>query len=268
MLFIAYMLISAAAAAVYGFARLSGPAEIWKALLLFPLLLLSLCVATLLLVCVVRLFVSSKPIKRQSPLCRYTLSVLADSALLLLGIRMHIEGEKLLPAERFLMVSNHRSAYDPIVIMGSMGRHNISFVSKPSNLRIPVVGRIAYGAGYLPIDREDNRSALKTILKAAEHIKEGFCSMGIYPEGTRSKDGKLLPFHHGSFKIAQRAGSPLVIACTRGGELVKKNFPFRKTDVYLDILEVIPAEKVSAMSTSELSDHSEALIRQKLESAE
>ena len=68
----------------------------------------------------------------------------------------------------------------------------------------------------------------------------------------------MLPFHAGSFKIAQRAGVPLVIACVRGTEQVHRNFPWRPTRVTLEILELLPVEQVKAMSTQELAAYSRA----------
>ena len=87
--------------------------------------------------------------------------------------------------------------------------------------------------------------------------------MGIYPEGTRSKTGELLPFHAGSFKVAQKAGVPLAIACSRGTEHVMSNWLKRPTRVELSILEVLPPERVKAMSTQELAAYS----REKIEAA-
>ena len=132
-------------------------------------------------------------------------------------------------------------------------RNNIAFVSKPSNLPDPHGGDIAYTAGFLAIDRENDREALKTILQAADYLKRGICSMGIFPEGTRTRTGKLGDFHAGSFKIAQRAGVPLVIACVRDTEKASRRLFLRPTKVYLDILEVLPAEQVKAMSTRDLA---------------
>ena len=88
--------------------------------------------------------------------------------------------------------------------------------------------------------------------------------MAIYPEGTRSKSDQLLPFHAGSFKIAQKANVPLVISSIRGSERIGKNVLRRPTDVYLDILEVIPAEKVKSMSTRELAEYSSRIIAENL----
>lgn len=89
--------------------------------------------------------------------------------------------------------------------------------------------------------------------------------MGVYPEGSRSKTDEMLPFHAGSFKIAQRANAPLVICVVHGSENIKKNLLRRKTDVYLDILQVLPGEKVKAMTTAELSEYSRALIQARLD---
>ena len=74
-----------------------------------------------------------------------------------------------------------------------------------------------------------------------------------------------MPFHAGSFKIAQKAKKPLVIAVFRGTERVKRNAVKRKTDVYIDILEVIPPEKVCEQNTTELADHAKDVMTKSLE---
>lgn len=212
---------------------------------------------------------NTKPLEKQSKICRFGCATIIGLACAYMGIRTHIKNEELLPTDgRFLLISNHRSNCDPLVIMDKLRKYNISFVSKPSNMKIPFAGRIAYGAGFIPIDRENNRNALKSILQAAYYLKKDMCSMCIYPEGTRSKKCELLPFHAGSFKIAQKAEIPLVIASTRGTEKLSKFRLFRGNHVYVDILEVIPAEKVKATSTAELAEYSRNLIDESLKKAE
>ncbi len=207
----------------------------------------------------------SKPLEKQNPRAREACRGVGRFLCLYGGVRPHISGEEKLPTDsRFLFVCNHKSMFDPLMVIGYLYPWNISFISKPSNLQIPMVGDIAYNAGYLAIDRENDRAALKTILTAADYMKRDICSIGIYPEGTRSKTGEMLPFHAGSFKTAQRANVPVAVACVRNSELVKKRLFLRPTDVYLDILEVIPAEKVKAMSTAELSERSRKLIEEGL----
>ena len=203
----------------------------------------------------------TKPIEKQKPIYRFGCGSCARWILAWCGVRGHLSGEELLPKEgRFLLVCNHRSGFDPIVTYPALYDYNVSFISKPSNLKLPFIGPLAYGAGFLPINRENDREALKTILLAANYIKQDFCSMAVYPEGTRSKTEALLPFHAGSFKIAQRANVPVVIAAIRGSDQIKGHFLRLPKHVYLDILEYVPAEKVKAMGTQELAAHSRALI--------
>ena len=207
----------------------------------------------------------SKPLEKQNPRAREACRGVGRFLCLYGGVRPHISGEEKLPTDsRFLFVCNHRSMFDPLMVIAYLHKWNISFVSKPSNLNIPLVGDIAYNAGYLAIDRENDRAALKTILTAADYMKRDLCSIGIYPEGTRTKDGELLPFHSGSFKTAQRANAPVAVACVRGTEKIKNRLFLRPTDVYLDILELIPADRVKAMSTAELAEYSRKLIEEGL----
>ena len=204
----------------------------------------------------------SRPIEKQNPTARRGCAGAAGFLCAYGGLKVRIHGREKLPRDRrFLFVCNHRSLFDPLIVMDKLRDYNISFISKPSNLAIPLAGDVAYAAGYLAIDRENDRKALKTILTAADYMKRDLCSVGIYPEGTRSHTEEMLPFHPGSFKLAQRAGAPLVIACVRGtGEIHKHPLRLPKI-VDLDILAVLEPEQVKAMSTSELSDYSRRLIQ-------
>lgn len=194
------------------------------------------------------------PIQKQSRLCRWICAAVGQWICGYAGMKPKLIGMDKLPHDRpFLFVCNHRSMFDPLLVMGRLDSYNISFVSKPSNLRIPIAGVTAIQAGFLPIDREDNRAALKTILAAADYLKRGVCSIGIYPEGTRSRNGELGAFHAGSFKIAQKADAPVAICCVRGTEQVAKPLFLVRTRVELEVLEVLDADKVKAMKTTELA---------------
>ena len=80
-------------------------------------------------------------------------------------------------------------------------------------------------------------------------MKEQEVSVGIYPEGTRSKTCQLLPFHNGVFKIAQKAEAPIAVLSITGTEKISKRTPVQDTDVYLDILEVFPTQGVKETKT-------------------
>ena len=209
------------------------------------------------------------PISGRSELCIYSNRVLTTFVCNYCNIHTKVIGKEKLPKDgRFLFVSNHRSAFDPLAVGSALSEYEIMFISKPSNMKIFLVGRPAIRAGYLPIDRENARNAIRTIQYAADYMKQDFCSIGIYPEGTRTKTGELLPFHAGSFKIAQKAEAPMVIACTQGGEQAAKNAPFRPTNMTITILEVLSAEQVKAMSSNELAEHTRGVIKAQIDRTE
>lgn len=218
---------------------------------------------------VISLFYDSRtPAIRPRPYSVWAMEQTAEFICFFCGLRIHVSGEELLPADgKFLFVSNHRSNFDPIVVMNRLRACGVAFVSKPENLRIPIVGPFIHQCCFLSIDRENARNAVKTINEAADYIKNGVVSIGIYPEGTRSKSKVMGPFHAGSFKIAQKAGAPVVVSSIRGTEQVNRRI-LRGTDVYLDILRIIPADEAASMKSVELSDKVRAMLEEHLKSAE
>lgn len=186
----------------------------------------------------------------------------------LLNVRVHISGAEKLPDEPILFVSNHRSNYDPLVTWYAFRKRRLAFVSKPSNFRIPIFGPLIRRCCFLAIDRENPRNAMQTILKAAKLMTEERMDVAIYPEGTRNKGEGLLPFHNGVFKIAQRANAPIAVICVTGTEKIHKHTPFRRTDVYLDVLEVLPAEQVKSEKTEVIGAHVRDLLLKNIEERE
>ena len=142
-------------------------------------------------VCVASTVDDSKPLtEKPRRICSFGCWSIANWLCAWFWVRMRVTGEELLPREgRYVLVCNHRSGFDPVTAEAALGKNGLAFISKPSNLKLPYIGKLAYGAGFLPIDRENDRKALKTILTAADYIKRDYCSMGIYPEGTRSRTG-------------------------------------------------------------------------------
>ena len=265
-----FLIFSAAATGLY--ALLAAQATLWGALAVFALsflaanLLFALCfwINSLLL----PRLAPGQGIEKQHRFSRWICMSVPRWLCGYAGVRPRLSGLEKLPEGPFLFVCNHRSMFDPLVAMGWLAKYNIAFVSKPSNLELPIAGITARHAGFLAIDRENNREALKTILMAADYLKRGVCSVGIYPEGTRSKTREMLPFHAGSFKIAQKANVPVAVACIRGTEKVKSRLFLRKTPVDLEILEVIDAARVKAMGTNELAEEARGLIQKRLDETE
>ena len=176
---------------------------------------------------------------KNSRFYRFLLDSATAAAMKLLRIRVHVSGIEKIPKDtKLLFVSNHRSNFDPIITWYALKKWEIAFVSKPENFKVPFFGRIIRKCCFMPIDRENPRNAIVTINRAAKLLKKQEVSIGVYPEGTRSKTCELLPFHNGVFKIAQKAEAPVVVLSITGTEKIAKAAPFRRSDVYLDVLEV------------------------------
>lgn len=211
-------------------------------------ILLGIVGAILLVYTVSALLVSpKKEYMKESPYYRFLLNAATGFILKLLRIHVHTEGMEKLPADRSVVfVSNHRSNYDPIISWYVFRNHHIAFVSKAGNFKIPWFGRIIRKCCFMAIDRKSPRAAIKTVNQAAELLKDGYNSVGIYPEGTRNRGEGLLPFHDSILRIPQKAGAPIVVLMMRGTNKIAKNIPFRRTDVYIRVLDVISAEEVTS----------------------
>lgn len=170
-----------------------------------------------------------------------------------IGYRIRIHGADKLPDVPFLLVCNHLSAFDPLCTLAVLGRDMV-FVAKPGVFKIPVIGALIRRLGFMPIDRENARNAVTTIKQAAHCITDDGLSVGIYPEGTRSKSGALLPFHAGSFKIAALAKCPVAVASIR-----YEKRPLSKR-VDLHIVDVMDADYVTDHNTAAMAERAVAAI--------
>lgn len=213
---------------------------------------------------VVGLFFSKKkPVEKPS---RYFYTITVETlkqVLAFLRVKTRLTGIEKLPAERFLAVYNHVSNFDPLVLVTKIPDRGIILVSKPENEKIPIVGKYMHKSGFLIIDRMSPMKAKKTVDKCAEWIREDVASVAISPEGTRSKDGRLLPFRAAPFSAAKKSQAPIVIVIFRNTEKIKKNFPLRSTRVEMEIVDVVYPEEYSDMNTVAISN----LVRQKMLSA-
>ena len=237
-------------------------------ILLFGLLYFVLYfIGIALLFCAV-LFVMSltvnidEPQKKDSLFFRNMTAFALGFMLKLLRVKVSVSGLENIPEGRFLLVQNHRSMFDPLVSLCAFNKYQLGFITKPENMKIPVIGKFAHRICCLPIDRDNARNAVKTINAAADYLKNDVCSVGLYPEGTRNRQSgeEILPFRNGSLKIATKAGVPVVVTSISGTELVKRNAPFKKPAVELKVCGVVPAETVSASTTAELSEITRKLL--------
>ena len=176
-------------------------------------------------------------------------------------VKCTVVGMNKLPKNKpFVLVCNHRSNYDPMIIVEKLKLHQIAFISKESNFKIPMVGRFMRGSCYQAIDREDPGKALATIKKCVQLLKDGRTSIGVFPEGTRQREKIIGDFHEGVFNIAIHANAPLVICAIKGTENISKRAPFRKTKVVLKIIGVISPDELSNYTAKAVSDMSHQLM--------
>ena len=179
------------------------------------------------------------------------------------GIRMHGFDRNALPKGPCVFVCNHISNFDPMVTAVYLKKRRIIFLSKESNFRIPIAGSFINKAGYLCIDREDPREAMKAINGAVSRIADGI-SVGVYPEGTRSKTGELGDFKDGVFLIAKKAKVPVVVMTLTGTSKVSKNFFRRPTNVYLKLAGIIDVDTVASCRTGEISHIAREMVEKSL----
>lgn len=152
------------------------------------------------------------------------------------GVKVTVKGKENIPDEAALIVGNHRSYFD-ILILYVQCRRLTGFVAKDSIEKVPSLRVWMRYLYCLFLDRKDPRAGMKTILQAIEYVKQGV-SICIFPEGTRNSGEELsvLPFKEGSFKIATKTGCPIVpVSINNSAEIFENHIPrIKKTHVVVE----------------------------------
>jgi 1-acyl-sn-glycerol-3-phosphate acyltransferase len=142
----------------------------------------------------------------------------SPSALWLTGCRRQVAPLPPLPPGPIVFVSNHESALDIWVLVECLPR-NVRFVAKQELFRIPVFGWYLRVGGHVPVDRHDRAQAVESLHAAARLVRAG-TSLIVFPEGTRSRDGRVQPFKKGPFALAMEARVPVVPVAVSGSGAV------------------------------------------------
>lgn len=153
---------------------------------------------------------------RQVRIARYW----SQSLLILAGVRVKIEGlENISPDASYVFSANHLSFMDTPVVLANIPVQ-FRFLAKKGLFKIPFLGYHLGRAGHIPVPRDDPRGAVRTMLRAADLIRERGISIFIFSEGGRSEDGELKSFKEGTAYIAIRAGVPVIPVALEGTHAV------------------------------------------------
>ncbi len=207
-----------------------------------------------------------KPQEEDSPFYRWLISFVVDAILPVVRVKIHTQGQEQLPGDgRFVLVCNHLGLMDPVVLLSVFRRNQLAFISKKENQSMFIIGKIMHKVLCQPIDRENDREALKTILKCIRILKEDKASIAVFPEGYTSKDGLLHHFRGGVFKIPQKAEVPIVVCTLRGTREAFHNMArFKTTHVHLHLVGVIPAQELKGQTAIAVGDRVHAMMAQDL----
>jgi 1-acyl-sn-glycerol-3-phosphate acyltransferase len=182
------------------------------------------------------------------------------------GIRVRVSGRQNLPSGTgMLFVCNHQGAFDIPLVLGYIPGMK-GFISKKENLWVPVMNAWMKAMHCLFMDRRNPRQSAQVIARGVEYLKQGF-SLVVFPEGKRSRDGALRPFKPGSFKLAIRAGVPIVPITVEGtGRLFEGNGGrIRSGRVFLHIHPPLAPEAWSGVNTEQICERVEKTIASRLQ---
>jgi 1-acyl-sn-glycerol-3-phosphate acyltransferase len=183
------------------------------------------------------------------------------AGLAMVGVRVEVSGiERLDPKQTYIFTPNHQSLIEVPLFVTYLGR-NPAYLGKKEVFKYPVFGYGIRLIGVVPVDRSNSPAAVESARLATENLRHGK-SYVVYPEGTRSRDGHLLPFKKGAFMMAIDAGVPVVPVTVSGATKImpKAQIKVFPSTVRITVHEPISTKGYSKENVAELVELTRAKI--------
>jgi 1-acyl-sn-glycerol-3-phosphate acyltransferase len=182
----------------------------------------------------------------------------------IVGIRVRAEGLENVPKGVCILAANHISAIDPLTFIPVIPRR-VAILAKKELFRIPILSRAMRLAQFVAVDRADRESAAASVEVAVQRLKQGL-SLAVYPEGTRSPDGRLRPFKRGTFVMAISAGVPIVPVSIAGAQklMQKGSWMIRAGEVVIRFGPAVDASEYTPDRRDELLARVQSLVAAEL----
>lgn len=186
------------------------------------------------------------------------------------GVSLRVSGlDHIDPRQQYVFMANHQSNIDIPVLFQSLSAFQLRWLAKKEILWVPFLGWAMWATRHIAVDRGDRNNAWRSLKKAQKRLAGGV-SMAIFPEGTRSSAGALLPFKRGGFLLALKTRTPIVPVTINGSYkiLAKGDWRFRAGEIRVTVGTPVSVEGESAKNLRALSARVRDLIASNLDSPE
>ena len=175
------------------------------------------------------------------------------------GLRVRPVG-RLDPGQAYVFMANHQSNIDIPVLVQALAPFQLRWMAKRELLRIPFFGWALWASKHIIVKRSQSKAVTAAMAAACEKLTRGI-SVVVFPEGTRSTDGRLLPFKRGGFRLAEQAGVPIVPVTINGSGMLMKRGDWRLEpgEVEVVIGDAIPPDDVQDRSRGQMHRVREAI---------
>ena len=203
-------------------------------------------------------------IKEKDDLVFKTARNWAKSLVNLSGTEIKIVGEENIPEnDAVVFVSNHQGNFDIPILLGYINKPK-AFIAKIEMAKFPIVSTWMKYMNCVFMDRKDIRHSLRSINQGVEYIKKGY-SMVVFPEGTRSIDGKLGDFKPGSLKLASKSGVPIVPVTVKGSNNIMSKNGFIIKPAIVNLIISAPVDPKAIKDSTKLTETIREIIKDNLE---